>query len=326
MTSRRFGTPHHRVAEKLGTKTVIATSGNHDLDSRFFYSDYDAKGVLQALRPRYPFADDAVNDRYWARNFAIETIGKCRIVALNSAAYHGFRDESTHGRVANSTIAQLKEVLETGPAPAANVLVCHHHLFRFGDMDLPDYSEMKGGELLLDLLGSGEHGRWLVIHGHRHWPHVTYGPGSATSPVIFAAGSFTGMLYPELMGRVRNQFYLVDMPVDNFATLGLGLVGEFQAWDWIVNGGWKSAQDGSGLPHRGGFGSRQGGDLVSDRVAKMLADSGRKFMRWDEICASEASLRYLVPADLALCIGFLRDRYGLNVEKEDGYPSQVGKL
>lgn len=315
----------HRIGDELGAERVIATSGNHDVDSRYLYSDHDAKGVLQALNPPYPLGGEAVNDRYWARNVVVETIDDVRFVVLNSAAYHGVADEWEHGRISQRTLAHLKKSLDGQPQAAANVLVCHHHPFRFGDIDLADYSEMKGGEALIDLLGSGEHGRWLIVHGHRHWPHLTYGPGGATSPVIFAAGSFSAVLYPELQGRARNQFYVLDLPVHDFATIGQGLVGEFYAWDWIPNVGWQAAQEGSGLPHRGGFGSRQGGDLASDQIAHAVTASGNSFMSWEQLCKQLTWLRFALPSDVALCIKQLRSKHGLDVLMSHGRPAQVGQ-
>jgi predicted phosphodiesterase len=316
----------HRIGQELGADRVIATSGNHDVDSRYIYTDYDAKGLLQSLNPPYPFPDDAVNDRYWARNIVVESVGDIRFVVLNSAAYHGFGEEWERGRISQRTLSYLKKGLDADlPPKLANILVCHHHPFRFGDVNLADYSEMIGGEALIDLLGSGEHGRWLIVHGHRHWPHVTYGPGGGTSPVIFAAGSFSAVLYPELYSRARNQFYILDLPVHEFAAIGQGLVGEFWAWDWIPNVGWQPAQDGSGLPHHGGFGSRQGGDLASDQIAATMTASGKAFMSWEELCNQRSWLRYTLPSDLALCVQQLQSNHGLAVLTDHGRPAQVGQ-
>lgn len=315
----------HRIRHALGADCVVATSGNHDVDSRYIYTGHDAKGVLQSLNPPYPFGDEAVNDRYWARNVVVDTIGDARFVVLNSAAYHGVGEEWEHGRISQRTLAYLKKTLDAHPPAAANILVCHHHPFRFGDIDLTDYSEMKGGETLIDLLGSGDHGRWLVVHGHRHWPHLTYGPGGATSPVIFAAGSLSAVLYPELQSRARNQFYILELPVKDFAAIGQGLVGEFWAWDWIANVGWQPAQEGSGLPHHGGFGSRHGGDIASDQIAEAMTASGNSFMSWEQLCNQLGWLRYALPSDIGLCVKQLQAKHGLAVLMDHGRPGQVGQ-
>src|SRR5439155_7955565 len=43
-----------RLSQKFGA-SMLATPGNHDVDSRFIYNQYDAKGVLQSLSPPFPF-------------------------------------------------------------------------------------------------------------------------------------------------------------------------------------------------------------------------------------------------------------------------------
>src|SRR5205823_184468 len=43
----------HRLREELKADRLIATPGNHDVDSRFGYNDYDAKGFLQTLEPPF---------------------------------------------------------------------------------------------------------------------------------------------------------------------------------------------------------------------------------------------------------------------------------
>ena len=313
-----------RIRVELGASRTFATSGNHDLDSRYLYTDHDAKGVLQALNPLYPLDDADANDRYWSRNFAVELANDCRIVTLNSAAYHGVDDEWEHGRVSARTLTRLQQALVDSPNQLANVLICHHHPFRLGDIDLDDYSEMKGGDALLALLGSGAFGRWLIIHGHRHWPSLSYAPGGATSPIVFAAGSFSAVLYPELGTRARNQFYILDLPISDYPAMGLGLVGEFHAWDWSSNVGWIPAHEGSGLPHRGGFGTRDGGDLIAAQIADQFTATTDPFLSWEDVCAQSPRVRFLLPTDIAMCTRALEEEYGINVLTRDGYPMQIG--
>jgi Calcineurin-like phosphoesterase len=59
----------HDLKTLLRAKELIVTTGNHDIDSRFAHNDHDAKGMLQSLEPRYPFADERLTDQYWARHF-----------------------------------------------------------------------------------------------------------------------------------------------------------------------------------------------------------------------------------------------------------------
>jgi predicted MPP superfamily phosphohydrolase len=60
----------HELKGLLKAKHLVATTGNHDIDSRHAYNHHDAKGQLQTLDPKYPFASDGQNDKYWSRHFA----------------------------------------------------------------------------------------------------------------------------------------------------------------------------------------------------------------------------------------------------------------
>ena len=108
---------------------------------------------------------------------------------------------------------------------------------------------MTNGSLLLELLGSGEFGRWLVVHGHKHHPKLTYASGGAASAVIFSAGSLSVDIQHELQGHSRNQFYLIDLPLNEIAKGRF--VGRIEAWDWTNGRGWIPAGPSSGLPSSG---------------------------------------------------------------------------
>jgi Calcineurin-like phosphoesterase len=241
-----------RIKSALNAKALIATPGNHDLDSRYKYNDFDAKGFLQSLTPPFPFDDSPTNDKFWSRNFVVTEESGCRFLVINTSAYHGGKQEEIlHGRVATRTIEAIRLALDGTPSNRLNIAVCHHHPFRYGDIAVQEYSEMQGGENLLELLGSGQFGRWLIIHGHKHHPRICYGPGSTAAPVIFSAGSLCAHLYAQIQNRARNQFYLIEFPWGRLDELRLELAGRFFTWDWITAKGWQRAapqSDHSELP------------------------------------------------------------------------------
>ena len=78
-----------KLKKAIYAKQVFATSGNHDVDSRYKYNDHDAKGTLQSLVPLFPIEREPLNDKYWAKNYVIIDKHNCRFVILNSSAYHG---------------------------------------------------------------------------------------------------------------------------------------------------------------------------------------------------------------------------------------------
>jgi predicted phosphodiesterase len=320
----------HKIKHALGASELFITSGNHDVDSRYLYNDHDAKGVLQSLLPRYPLPDENLTNKYWSRNYAIVTRDDFRIAILNSSAYHGNKDaEMLHGRVSARTVEAMRvelEQLEATDKRNVNILLCHHHPIKYSDVGDLDYSEMDGAPKLIEVLGSGDYGNWMVIHGHRHQPRITYATGPSTAPVIFSAGSLSAVLYPELQLIARNQFYVIEFPVDEMGLHNLGLVGTFESWDWAAGLGWHRAGQQSGLPAFGGFGNKNTGAII-DAIDSLVHKRGEPWViDWSDVKTEVPGVRHLLPADLETTIKKLSSDRGLNVVRdESGQPLQVGR-
>jgi predicted phosphodiesterase len=320
------------IGNSIKAKSIIATAGNHDMDSRHIHNDYDAKGCLQSLIPPFPgFSDEALCDRYWSRNFAILEAESWRLLVLNSSAYHGAGkapdEEREHGRVSEKTLSAIKAQLETSKAKSLNMLLCHHHPMRNNGISGKDYSEMEGGDGLLEILGSGDFGQWVVIHGHKHHPRVLYSSGASTSPIIFSAGSLCANLYSELGTRARNQFYLLEFSIDDLPTLGLDIAGEAHAWDWIDANGWQPATLQSGLPSTSGMGCRiSSAKTFANELHNQLTSQNAPYFNWTEVVKIKPNLRYIVPNDLKQILNELQ-KLGATVSYDDhGNISQVGGL
>lgn len=317
----------HKIKSLLRAPVLVATTGNHDVDSRH-HNEYDAKGMLQALTPAYPLGNSRMNDRYWSRHFEVIARDHYRILVLNSSAFHGEgrykelkRFEYEQGRVSEHTLRTIETRLAAGPSPPINILLCHHHPHDHSELGLGEDDLMIGGRALLRVLDSGKYGRWLVIHGHKHHPKLENAQGSASPPIIFAAGSLAAYLPGRLQTVCRNQFYLITFPYRQFDDLGF--VGLFSAWDWHSGHGWKLAGAGSDLPATGGFGWR--GDF--DQLAKKVADAVKRTgNRWAEVVANLPELDYLLPQDLRRLVQLLGSNHDLVVEPPDGVPpTWIGK-
>lgn len=311
-----------KVKEALNARLLAATSGNHDVDSRHMYNYYDAKGVLQALAPSYPFASNALNEKYWAWNFALRSNTNYKLVVLNSSAYHGSNlDETEHGRISDATLSRLKDALSKAESKMVNLLMCHHHPQKHEELNLGTYDDMINGQSLLDLLGSGDFGQWIVIHGHKHHPKICYASGGGTAPVVLSAGSLCASLFLELQTSARNQFYLVYIPVEKVPHQGL--VGRVQSWDWVSGRGWLEAGSGSGLPHEFGFGARINPHLLAQRLAGIVKNP---WSQWDEVRAIVPELDYLIPLDYGALKIDLNKNHHLDIVEEEGLPSQLGRI
>lgn len=310
------------LVSDLGNPALATASGNHDVDSRYVYNKFDAKGFLQELEPAYPLLDESLCDQYWARNFAVLKGDQYRVVVLNSSAYHGGSPEKEylHGRVADSTLRRIQSELEGTAAPLINILLCHHHPQQHHELDDNEYDVMSGGQLLLDMLGSGSFGRWLVIHGHKHHPKLTYAQGSSASPVVLSAGSLCAALFPALQTNARNQFHFIEVPIAD--SKDRGLVGVIRSWDWAVGKGWLVSREGSGLPGVCGFGNREDSAALASAI-KEKHDEGLK--SWQAILTALPRLRYLLPIDVEILKRELKARHCLQLTESDGVITEVGE-
>jgi len=201
----------------------------------------------------------------------VKTTENYRLAILNSSAYHGGKpEEIEYGRISNYTIELLeKELKDTSPAPPINIVLCHHHPHQFPEIFQDDdtYDVMKNGQKLLNLVGNGRNGNWIVIHGHKHHARIAYAQGGNSSPVVLGAGSFSAVIYSELQSEARNQFYLIELPLNNQS----GLVGTIRTWDWTPRG-WMPAANRSGLPAVCKFGCRDSVQNLAHRIKQQLGE------------------------------------------------------
>lgn len=292
----------HRIGTALNAEDIIATVGNHDMASRGKASTFDPSDTLRRLEPQFPGLSSAECNTYWANHFVFVDRAEWRILLVDSAACHGYTAGGTpeylHGRILDRTLDEIKAELATLPSRQLNILLTHHHLTRHNPLSEVDYSEMQGGDRLLELLEYSSTGEWFIVHGHKHYPRLYYSQGGNDSPIVLAAGSFSANLYPRLARCAQNQFYIVDFDVSEASRLGLGIAGVAHAWNWVPLTGWVPANVSSGIPSEAGFGCRVSRHTVIQWIRGIMEDSAMPYHTWNELITLEPRLKYLLPTDL----------------------------
>lgn len=299
----------HDLRAALKAKKVIATAGNHDLDSREVFGDADPKGSLQSLIPRFPIDVEKLSDKYWANNYFVANFSGVRVVNLNSAAFHGLgadlEKEYNRGRIADRTIEELSRDLANGGFCCSNLLLCHHHPFRNNQMPLADTSEIHGGDKLIAELTDLGVGDWIVVHGHRHLPKLMYAHGGAAAPTILSAGSFSVNL-EGISPRTRNEFYILELEIAEAGELPV-MRGKVRSWTWEVRLGWREGSWESGLPSGAGFGSRKHPAELARQIRAEVGKSTVKPTSWADITAQIPDLQYTLPTDIAATLKMLEN-------------------
>jgi hypothetical protein len=311
-----------RLRAEVGATRLVGTAGNHDVDSRLKYDDYDPKGNLQSLKPPFPGLDEISVDRYWSRNFAILNDGDVRLVILNSAAFHGvYSDDASvkrpaeylHGRVSDRTIDAIEASLD-GSDAKLNILMTHHHIianeefYRTAGNDV-----MRGGQLLLKRLYEKTGHRWVVIHGHQHFPDVRYGGTGSPPPVIFSAGSVSAKLSPDIFYRATNQFYYLEFPIHRYETLGWEGCATVRSWHWIKGTGWLPTplDFKAGIPSGSGFGCIVSPRDIARQMASAFRSSGQSTLRYAEMCGFVPVLEFMLSADLQATFAACLKEFGI---------------
>lgn len=299
-----------KLANMLQVQRFFGVTGNHDLDSRYLSpGTLDPKDALRAMQPSYPIPGpefDSANDSYWLNHFAFLADSNVRTVLLNTCGTHGLqKDEMAHGRIGASTLQRIQDCLrKDGDKFAINLAICHHHPQQHSELELGEYDFMRDGQQFLQLIGSGEFGRWIVIHGHKHHPKISYAAGGNTSAVVFSAGSFSVLLDP-LHGSQQNTFHVLEIETDIFNST---LRGHARTFEFDFGRGWRPAHDDSALPYHAGFGFR--GDLheLATSVLAAIPDNHKTI---SELASQFPDLQYLLPSDRAYLFDTLRKRHSI---------------
>lgn len=309
---------------------LIATVGNHDLDSRYKGNNFDPKGFVMSLKPQIPVADRIKFLEFWAENFTIINDNDCNIIVLNTSAYHGagakVAQEIEHGRISEMTLKLLEEALKQIPEAGTNILLCHHHPLRGDQNDIEFEGLTRGGEKLIELL---DHSRssWVVIHGHKHVPDMFYGQGNSNAPVIISCASFSAQVNADSQNKNPNQFHYLITDPDEAQSEDLNLAGTLYSWTWQPGVGWRAAHRGThGLPYLTGFGYKGNLKTLAKKNDVYLISKNTTWKPWNKVLNEFKILKRLTPIDFKILerelethnLAILLDRDGTTI-------SQVGR-
>lgn len=296
-----------QIANLLGAERIVATTGNHDIDTYDLHGTTNIHEGLLSLGADYPFHPPAEENHYWA-NRASRVVGEnWQVISLNSCLMERLeKTDNDHGTVDDLTLDRIRDLADE--SLPVNILLCHHHPQPFNRI-IPDNSHMNSGDRLVNLLDELPE-RWMIVHGHKHEPHLDYMGGTGAQSTRLVAGSVGVVLWAALSAHVRNQLHLIEFPIDECAQLHLSMAGRVRSWTWRPTTKWKRASEGDGLPATAGFGyHRAPAELAAELIAHAQAENLRVLER-EHLNRWQPRLPYLLPADL--------ERFQLELENTHG--------
>lgn len=315
----------NRIKSLFPNAMLVVVPGNHDYESRSD-SSIDPKTTMQFADPQFPLENFELTTHFWAWNWVPMSGKDFNAILLNTSAYHGLKNETVdHGRVLPEIQRQILDFVASSrfEQKPINYLICHHHPVNLpGVAGRPDFQMINGGQELIDSITSmSGKGAWMIIHGHRHFPAVTYAQSrTSETPVVFSAGTVAAKLTGELLNLTRNQFYLLEIDLEQTAQTGVP-VGVFESHEYAFRLGWATSTS-MHLPRTGGFGSRTTPTELANAIRNLIGD--RRLV--DEATREEIEkrIKHHTPLDLAKVQGILAAD-SVVVELDGNSVLQVGR-
>jgi len=310
------------IATLVGGAEIIATVGNHDVDSRYRAHPYDPTAAIRDLDPLFPTPDENECNAFWSNDVVKLERGESRFIVLNSCAYHANRQkEIEYGRLSKRALARVRFYVDSPSLAKFNVVLCHHPPIPFpgGDEGPEDYIR-NGENMLAQLDRSASH--WLVLHGHRHIGGIRYGPGDFGSPVLFAAGSVGAVIPADRGARVRNQAHLIELFAEISGEIPFG--GKVTTWDYTIDYGWEPAHPLDGLPSTCGFGYRGPPSALASRMHAAVERAGGP-LSWDAVTKHAPEIEFLTPYSYGVLAEELESGLGLRLVPNRSEPKELAK-
>ncbi|MDQ0540293.1 putative phosphodiesterase [Curtobacterium flaccumfaciens] len=287
---------------------LVATSGNHDYDSRASQS-LSPKQSLMSLDPPFPFGTKAGRDHYFAQEHAVFVDQHFAVVSANSSAFHGYipkgQEESEHGRFGEYLPGYIRESLDAlNDLPPFKIFLTHHHLNQLPGFDTEEVSSSRGHEAVLRTLS--DYGDWVIVHGHKHRGWLQYGSGNGDAPPLISSSSFSADFGSgSFSDKVRHQFHVLELREDDgsFADLN-GQSGRIFSWTHSPLG-WMEASASDDLPGVSGFGWKTNIWRLASVIRSEIVAKG--VMEEADIETFEPRLRFLTFDDQRRLIRYLSD-------------------
>jgi Calcineurin-like phosphoesterase len=314
----------NKLKEELNIPELLCVPGNHDHQSRNG-DDFSPKHQIQFCKPIFPLTCNNKNTHFWAWNWVHVESTSFNSILVNSSAYHGYQDELKHGRVALEVSDQISDFLmspEINEKPF-NIMLCHHHPEKMEHVDHDyDGEAMEGGPYLLKQIEDADVGPWFVIHGHKHFASISYAKSASSSPsTILSAGSVSAKLYPDVQERTSNQFYLVNIDINETVDLGR-LIGKFNTYEWTIKRGWGHSRS-NNLPASGGFGSTTTNPQIIKKIKDLLLADG-PFLQGEELAPIHEMTTYVPPEQFKKLVRKLGEQ-GYEVQIEQNKIIELGE-
>jgi len=275
------------IGELLKVEDVIATLGNHDVDSRYSLSE-DVFNIARSLEVRgFPFSNKELIRDFWSDGFCIYEGEFARVLVVNSVHFHTNEDQAVKGKFDKKQRESLRNKLELLNDEKIQIALFHHPPIPQTENESKEGDYINEGDQLLNLLEDFKFD--IALHGHKHEPRLRFTSGGENIFPIFSSGSFS-IVNPNVVGGTYNTFHIIKLN----KKLGKRACGQIITCEYLPNHGWRLANSGDELfPTSTGFGFRGDISELVKKADQILTQGSRKTMKWDEMLNEINELNYL---------------------------------
>jgi predicted phosphodiesterase len=307
----------NEVARALKANDVIATIGNHDIDSRHSYSNYSFE-IPKKISQNFPIQKKKIA-QFWDTGYTFIEEDDFQILVVNSTHYHTHYDKdhpldnpAVKGKMDTAQIEQIENYLKEHNDPTKiKIGLVHHHPIQHARQELGEHDFIENGELFLNVLGSYQFD--LLIHGHKHDPWLRYHPTeNGFSLPILSSGSFSATNQISWTSKF-NYFHLIEITKEDSSPAN----GKLETFTFKNRNGWKKDRDDGFYPYSG-FGYTDNLSLIVNKIKDKLNSSATGMLKWKTVLEDIPEIEYLTPdkmetlqADLLASSIFLNEKIGI---------------
>lgn len=276
------------IKKILKANDIVATLGNHDVDSGNNYSDYSLE-IAKGIKQDFPLKDELQQNEFWSKGCTFYEQDFCRILVINSCHFHYSRKIAGSGKVDEDMLNYIDSYLEDKIDGKIQIALVHHHPIDHSRQKLGEYDKIVNADDLLNLLGKYKFD--LIIHGHKHDPLLRYYNTTQTSFKIpvFSSGSFASSSN-NLWCGARNFFHIIEIGKDEDIVSG-----EIHSWTYFPQNGWKFIYDESAFPPYSGFGNNL---RIQEILEKIYVFMDTPSKDWSELQSAVPEVKYLIPQEM----------------------------
>lgn len=271
----------------LNGKELIATLGNHDLDSFGKNSEYSYE-IAKGIKKGFPYQDSNDCDRFWSKGCDFIEKENYRVLVINSSHFHYDKSSASSGKISDDALEFIQKYLNGNKDNKLFITLAHHHPIDHSRLKLGEEDKIVNSHNLLEILGKARVD--LFIHGHKHDPLLRYHNCLETNyqiPIL-SSGSFSSTSNISFSGQ-RNTFHKIDLVKEggNFAK------GRIKTWSFMPKSGWKIRHDEEGFHSYTGFGFIGDISLLAKEIIDYVGD--KVLVKWLEIEDNSPDVKYLIP-------------------------------